>query len=200
MECNLKHFLNLLTFFVCWFCAVDAAADLFTPSPGRVQFRDTEFPSSYDFENRTLEIMGTSLLKYKRIFKLYTGALYLDPAESGNLDSRTKRFEVVYLRKLKGIDLVNAGAENLTKKFGREKLALLEDRLSRMNIWWEREFNHGDRAAISYIPGKGTSLEINGELQGWVEGADFAQAYFSIWLGPNEVDPEFRQDLLVKSN
>lgn len=175
-------------------------ADLFRPSQERFEFRKTDFPSSYEFQNRRFEVIGASLLKYKHIFKLYTGALYLDPSEGGNLEERAKRFEVVYLRKLAGMDLVNAGAQNLIEKFDKEELAQLEDRLNQMNTWWEREFNDGDRAAISYIPGKGTSLEINGEFKGWVEGEDFAKAYFSIWLGPNEVSHEFKQDLLLKMN
>lgn len=175
-------------------------ADLFSPSQSSIDYKHTSFPVSYHFNNRTFELSGTSLLRYKHIFKLYTGALYLDAGESGDLQDRAKRFEVVYLRNLNGLDLVDAGAENLVNKFGRNKISEFEAEFNRMNTWWDRQFMDGDRAAISFIPGKGTSLEINGELQGWVGGDDFARLYFSIWLGPDEVCENFKADLLTKSN
>ena len=58
--------------------------------------------------------------------------------------------------------------------------------------------NPGDRYSLTYIPGKGTTLSLNGVPKGTVDGADFAAALFSIWLGPNPIDSNFKQALLGK--
>ena len=54
----------------------------------------------------------------------------------------------------------------------------------------------GDRYALTYRPGAGTELALNGEPLVSVEGADFAAAYFAIWLGPAPADERLKRDLL----
>ena len=54
----------------------------------------------------------------------------------------------------------------------------------------------GDRYSLSYTPGQGTVLALNGRPLGTIEGADFAAALFSIWLGPNPADAGFKTALL----
>ncbi|MGD2184488.1 MAG: chalcone isomerase family protein [Desulfobacterales bacterium] len=54
----------------------------------------------------------------------------------------------------------------------------------------------GDRYSLTYIPGRGTELALNGESKGVVEGADFAAALFSIWLGPRPISGTFKKELL----
>jgi hypothetical protein len=56
----------------------------------------------------------------------------------------------------------------------------------------------GDRSALTYVPGHGTELSINGRSKGWVEGADFAAAYFQIWLGREPLSDSFKEQLLQK--
>ena len=44
--------------------------------------------------------------------------------------------------------------------------------------------------------GRGTQLEHNGEAVGTIPGADFATAYFAIWLGTDPIDAPLRVQLL----
>lgn len=164
--------------------------------PSDVEIADTSFASKVQLSSGDATLQGVSLLRYKNIFKLYSGALYLGDDGSTFPVNRSGRFEVEYLRNINAQDLVTSGQKNLEAKYPIEKLASIQDRLDQMNTWWKRTMYKGDRAAISYIPGKGTSLEINGELQGTIPGEDFAEMYFSIWFGPGEVDARFRRELL----
>lgn len=50
--------------------------------------------------------------------------------------------------------------------------------------------------SLTYIPGKGTALALNGEPKGLIEGADFAAAVFSIWLGPKPMNKSFKKQIL----
>jgi len=54
----------------------------------------------------------------------------------------------------------------------------------------------GDRYSLTYIPGNGTELALNVESKGFIEGADFAAAVFSIWLGPKPISDSFKQQIL----
>jgi hypothetical protein len=54
----------------------------------------------------------------------------------------------------------------------------------------------GDRYSINYLPEQGTELRLNEQLLGQVPGADFAVAYFGIWLGAEPISKDFRNRLL----
>lgn len=54
----------------------------------------------------------------------------------------------------------------------------------------------GDRGTLTYLPGRGTELTLNGRPLALIEGADFARAYFDIWLGPDPIDAGLRDALL----
>ena len=58
----------------------------------------------------------------------------------------------------------------------------------------------GDRYALTYIPGVGTELSLNGEPQGLVEGREFSAALFGIWIGGTAMDEVLREELLARSN
>jgi hypothetical protein len=49
---------------------------------------------------------------------------------------------------------------------------------------------------LTYIPGRGTELALNGEPKGIIEGADFATALFSIWIGQKPIDESFKQQIM----
>jgi hypothetical protein len=51
-------------------------------------------------------------------------------------------------------------------------------------------------AGVLYLPGEGTMLSLNGERLGSIPGDDVVRAAFSIWLGANPIDKNFR-DLLL---
>ena len=58
----------------------------------------------------------------------------------------------------------------------------------------------GDRYALSYVPGQGTELTLNGRRLVLVEGADFARVYFAIWLGERPLDDGMRDRLLARND
>ena len=67
--------------------------------------------------------------------------------------------------------------------------------LDRINALY-RDVKPGDRYSLTYLPGRGTELALNGEPLGLIAGSDFASAYFSIWLGPKPLDAALKAQLL----
>jgi hypothetical protein len=73
----------------------------------------------------------------------------------------------------------------------------LRDRLDRIDRAYQ-DVRPGDRYALTYVPGRGTELSYNGKPLTVIEGADFAAAYFSIWLGEKPIDDGLKNELLRK--
>ena len=94
--------------------------------------------------------------------------------------------------------LAQAADEVLRRNFDARSLAPLRDRIDRMNAAY-RDVEPGDRYALTYVPGQGTELALNGKPLVRIPGADFAKAYFAIWLGPDPADEKFKRQLLTGS-
>ena len=127
----------------------------------------------------SLELNCVGLLRYKYVIKAYVAALYLGSgvAPSDVLGDVPKRLEISYFW--------NLDAET------RVKLRPRLDRINALNV------KPGDRYALTYIPGVGTELSLNEQRKGVIPGADFANAYFRIWLGEQPIDTSFRDRLLA---
>jgi len=164
-----------------------------------VQASDGEklkFGETYIADGKTLQLAGTGLLRYWG-FKAYTGALYLEagaPVDDVLLD-RAKRIELEYYRAIKGKDLGPATDKFIAKNVDAATYARLRPQIEYHNSLYE-DVQPGDRNSLTYVPGRGTELALNGEPKGIIEGAEFAAAVFSIWLGPNPINNAFKNQIL----
>ena len=68
-------------------------------------------------------------------------------------------------------------------------------RLNRLNTAYQPVEN-GDHSSLTYQPGIGTTLNINGTHIITIEGEDFAKLYFTIWLGELPISKSLRRDLI----
>ncbi|HSO20117.1 MAG TPA: chalcone isomerase family protein [Desulfosarcina sp.] len=147
--------------------------------------------------NVLLELMGAGVLRYMGFIKAYAGALYALPDATPRtiLSDTPKRLEVEYFHALKGDDFGPATYKGLVKNLSPEEIDRLRPRIDHHNSLYV-DVQPGDRYSLTYIPGAGTELALNGTPLGIVEGADFAAAIFSLWLGQNPYDPRFKRALL----
>ena len=158
---------------------------------------DKVFRPTIKAMNTTLELSGVGELRYLGFVKIYDGALYL-PAEADSsqvLDNIAKRLEVRYVRSFKSKDFGPATIAGIKKNVDPETYARLESRIAYHNGLYD-DIAPGDRVSLTYIPTVGTRLEINGTTRGTIEGADFARALFSMWLGEKPFDRGFKKALL----
>ena len=108
-----------------------------------------------------------------------------------------KRLELQYFWAIKGTAFGKAANKILEQNFSSEHLAILRARLQRLDALYEN-VHPGDRYSLTYLPGVGTELALNGTPKGMIEGADFAAAYFAIWLGENPLDDSLKSQLLAR--
>lgn len=158
---------------------------------------DPAFRPTFQTMDTTLKLSGVGELRYLGLIKIYNGALYL-PAEINKrqvLDDIPKRLEVRYVRSFKAKDFGPATIAGIKKNVDPETYARLESRIAYHNGLYE-DIAPGDRVSLTYMPAVGTQLEINGTTKGTIEGADFARALFSMWLGEEPFDKSFKKALL----
>ncbi len=58
------------------------------------------------------------------------------------------------------------------------------------------DVKEGSTLTFTYVPGKGTTLQVADKELGAFEGKGFADAVFSIWLGPKPPSEDLRKGML----
>lgn len=154
------------------------------------------FADRMDHEGVALERRGAGLLTYFLI-KAYASAFYMPPGIAATDYKRdvAKCLEIAYFVGIGKEKFGPAGEEVLKRTMTAAQLRSLRSQLDRLGAAYV-DVEENDRYALCYAPGKGTSLKHNGRLLATVPGADFAAAYYDIWLGPKPVDDTLRDRLL----
>jgi hypothetical protein len=171
---------------------------LATSSPGgAAEIEGVRFADQVLSRDVRLQLRCVGLLRYKLFIKAYVAALYLGDGTATDdvLADVPKRLELNYFWSINAADFGRAGDEILKRNVDDATFAMLRARLDRINAWY-RDVKPGDRYSLTYLPGVGTKLALNGTEIGVIEGSDFANAYFQIWLGDKPIDANLREQLL----
>jgi len=170
---------------------------LIVPPAGGTEVENVVFDKQVVVGKQALEIKGAGVLRYLRFIKAYAGALYTQPGLTPEtvLSDAPKRLEIEYFHALKGKDFGPATYKGLSDNLDAGEIERLRPRIDYHNSLYV-DVQPGDRYALTYVPGVGTELALNGKPMGVIEGADFAAAIFSIWLGKNPYDRRFKNALL----
>jgi hypothetical protein len=164
-----------------------------------MKIEGVEFASQVRVSSATLDLHNAALLRYRLFIKAYVGALYLAPGIAADrvLDNVPKRLEIEYFWSISAVDFAAATIQGIANNVDARTLAKLRPRIDRINQLY-RDVKPGDRYSLTYVPGVGTELSLNGQPLGSIDGSDFAAAIFAIWLGPSPIDESFRDDLLTR--
>ena len=162
------------------------------------EIKGVKFAEQIMVEEIPLKVRGVALLKWAGFYNIYAGALYLpkdhDPGDWD--DEITKSLELSYFHGIKAADFGSASDKLLKKTLTEAEYASLSERLKAFYKLF-RDVKPEDRYRLIYSPDRGTELHWNDELLGSAPGADFARAYFGIWLGENPINKSFRDHLLA---
>lgn len=166
---------------------------------GVTEIDGTGFENSIEVQRNRLYLKGVAMLRYLIFVKAYTGAFYLpkESDESQALDDIMKYLELEYRVAISADDFAKATHQKIKESVSDSTYIRLYPKIESLNKLY-RSVRPGDRYALAYIPGEGTQLIYNSNSLGKIEGADFANALFGIWIGNNPIDKEFRDKLLGK--
>ncbi|HTY41425.1 MAG TPA: chalcone isomerase family protein [Thermoanaerobaculia bacterium] len=155
-----------------------------------------KLPDTVSVDGKTLQLNGAGIRK-KAIFKVYVSALYVETPskDAATLVSSTqvKSMRLHMLRDVEGPKISGAIAEGFenNSKDALPKLKARLDQLAKMIP----DVKQGDEIDLTWVPDKGTQVSVRGTTVGTIEGRDFADALFSVWLGPNPVQEDLKQAL-----
>ncbi len=156
-----------------------------------------KMPDTETIEGKTLKLNGMGLRK-KMMFKVYVAGLYV---ESPSKDAATlisadevKSMRLSILRTLAGSKITEAIDDGFERNSKSQKEAL-RARLAKLDAMFP-DVSEGDVIALTYVPGKGTIVAVKGAEKGVIEGKDFADALFAVWLGASPVQNDLKQALL----
>lgn len=147
-------------------------------------------------EGKPLVLNGMGL-RTKMTFKVYVAGLYLETASKNAgailASDQIRRVEMVMMRDLekgKIIEAVEAGFE----KNSKAKLPSLKARLDQFNAGLT-DLKEGDKLVLTYVPTKGVNVQ-SGTKSISIDGKDFADALFAVWLGSYPVDAKLKDGML----
>ncbi len=156
-----------------------------------------KMPDTITVDGKVLRLNGMGLRK-KLIFNVYVAGLYLENQSrdaAGVISSdQIKSVHLHVLRSLSSSQLAESISEGFWRNAGSQKGAL-QARLERLAKMFPKVIN-GDLITLTYVPGRGTTVMAKEEQKGVIEGTDFADALFAIWLGPNPVQNDLKKALL----
>lgn len=135
--------------------------------------------------NHNLVLNGAGLRK-KFIVKVYVGGLYLQAKQNNAATviatDAPRRMVMHFLYSVSKAQMAEAwteGLENNTPKASPE----VKTAFKTLESWME-DVPKGNRIILTYVPGTGTTVEVNGKTKGTLGGKAVSDAILNTWIGP----------------
>jgi hypothetical protein len=158
-------------------------------------------PETIDVDGQTLLLNGMALRK-KFIVKVYVAGLYL-ATRSSNAEEifgadAPRRMVMHFVRGVDKKKICDGWNEGLEKNTPGASEALKEQFAELCNLMTDIE--NGQAFVFTYVPDKGTAVEVAGQEKGTIAGKEFADALLGCWIGPKPGPGEgFKKNLLGQS-
>lgn len=153
-------------------------------------------PDTVTFDGKTMSLIGMGL-RTKWVVKVYVGGLYAEKptfnAEKFITSDMAKSITLHLVRDVAKEKIVESIQEGFAKN-SKEQLASLQGRLDQLASAVP-DLKAGQELTLTYLPGKGTVVGGVGKPT-TIEGKDFADALFAVWLGKEPVDSDLKRKLL----
>lgn len=175
---------------------------LFLSLPASAQkIQDVEIPDTLSVADiDTSLVLNGAGVREKFFLDIYIGALYLPSATTDVAaildDTGAASILMHFLHSEVSKQKITAGWEDgLEANLTSGELGAIRPRLDRFNNLF-RTVRTGDSIRIDYTPASGTSVRINNEWRGSIEGNDFFRALLQVWLGSRPVSKLLKQEML----
>lgn len=154
-------------------------------------------PDTLTVAGKTLKLNGMGLRK-KAVFKVYVGGLYLE-APNANAAAilaadAPKALTMHFLRSIEKQKLVDAYKEGFEAN-APQKSAAQKANVDKFYAT-VTDVKEGSLTTYTYVPGTGTIVNRDGKDVTTIEGKEFAEVLFSLWLGPKPPSEDLQKGLL----
>ena len=155
-------------------------------------------PATETVEGKTLKLNGMGL-RTKMVFKIYVAGLYLEnPSRDAAVvveSEQIKSMHLSMLRDVQGHEITHAIGQGFARN-ARSQMGALQGRLDSLGAMLPN-LARGDDVVLSYVPGKGTLVRVQGVDRGVIEGKDFADSLLRTWLGADPVQEDLKRAFLA---
>lgn len=169
------------------------------PASHAANVNGVEIPETLASGNNTLALNGSGLRK-KLFLKLYVGSLYLQ-SEGADAAAIVAADEPMAIRLditsslITAEKMEKATREGFVKATGGDTGSIAA-KIDQFISVFKSGVAEGDSFIMSYQPGSGTAISKNGTGSEMVEGLDFKNALFGIWLSDDPVQANLKSSML----
>jgi hypothetical protein len=147
-----------------------------------------KFPGEKIVSGKTLKLNGVSYLKKFGFVKVYAGGLYMEnpTKDAGEVieSEQVKQLHLHYLTSKATAEKIRKGfMEMIEENNPPELVEAHRADLEKYVSWFDKDMAPGKTSITTYVPGKGLTLEWQGEIKGTIPGSEFAQMYFRYTFG-----------------
>ena len=161
-----------------------------------------KLPAELEVEGTTLVMNGEGV-RNRFFMDIYTAGLYLNE-KSDNAEGIIQEDEVQAVRlritssRVTRARFIDSIEEGLRKSAGDDfhRYEPFIDELREEMDAQDIQINVGDLFGFDYVPGEGTRILRNGEVMRVIEGLDFKQVLFGIYLGRDPIQDSLKHDML----
>jgi len=155
-------------------------------------------PDSVTIEGKNLVLNGMGLRK-KAFIKVYVAGLYLPSKMKGSsaiLSADTERRMVMHFVRSVGKQKICGGWDDGLENNTPGASADLKNKFNILCSYMA-DASDGSKFVFTYVPGKGTTVNVNGSNKGTISGKDFADALFKCWIGAKPPGEDFKAGLVA---
>jgi hypothetical protein len=165
-----------------------------------VEIAGVTFPAQKVVEGKTLTLNGVALRKAMGFIKVYVAALYLETpthaADEVIASQQIKHLHTHYLSSMVTAKKLQDGFIDLMKSCNPpEMFERNQADIDRYAAWLDKDMQPGLTSISTYVPGKGLTLEYQGEIRGTIANKEFIEMYYNYNVG-EKADPKIKEGLL----
>ena len=165
-----------------------------------VEILGVQFPAEKVVQGKTLKLNGVAYRKAFGIVKVYVVGLYLekttgDPQEVITSE-QIKHLYSHYLTDMATAKKLREGFLDMMKECNpAEMYERNEEDIRLYASWLDKDMQPGLTSISTYVPGKGLTLEYQGEEKGTIANKEFIEMYYRYNVG-EKADKKIRKGLL----
>lgn len=153
---------------------------------GAASLAGVTLPDKAEVGGQTLVLNGLAL-RTKFFIKVYVGGLYLPQKEKAAAkvlsEDVPRRMVMHFLYSVSKDQMCDAWKEGLEQN--SPKAAADVKKAFTSLCGWMEPIPKGNELTLTYTPGKGTEVQVNGKTKGTLEGKATSDAILGTWIGPD---------------
>ncbi len=174
------------------------ALGLLVPAARAATCTSVTLPDSAEVDGKKLVLNGLGLREATMLkVDVYVAGLYLEAKSADGAaiaaSDGTKKLVLHFVRDVTAKQMTGAWTEGFEKN--AKDLQPLQERIDKLNAAMT-DMAIGDEMVFTYRPETGVEVMVKGKVAATIAGKDFAQPFFSIWLGPTPPNEGLKVGLL----